>query len=113
MHTEFHISVMAQAWLEHGERGISSETIFSHLTGLKIRGDYSHPADPSDLLRCRKLLLAVPEFQHQFHRMSELSPTWHALVEHWETLCKMLDVECPTWSGTAANTYKRMKELGC
>lgn len=118
MITTFTISEEAQTWLKTGERGASSETIFSRLTGLNIRrlGNESTPSDPSDLRRCRLLLEAVPEFAASFVEMKEASGLWPTLVEHWDELCATMNKEAPGWHNVdkcrCPKTYKRMKELG-
>lgn len=50
------------SWLASGERGISSNTIVTCLTGINALGGHwhSHPLDPDDMTRCRKLLERVP-----------------------------------------------------
>src|SRR4051812_25887588 len=53
-------------WLLSGERGVSSESIFAHLTGIPIAGRVATnylPSDAGDLRRCRKLLEVVPSFR--------------------------------------------------
>jgi len=104
-------------WLASGERGISSDTIVQHLTGitcLKRPWHASHPHDPDDLTRCRMLLEQVPELAAEFPRMKDASPSWHALVTHWQELCDMMDAEAPQWrdrNGRCPKTYARMSEL--
>lgn len=103
-------------WLASGQRGVSSDTMVQHLTGLKTlrycRPD--HPHDPDDLTRCRRLLEEVPELQAEFTRMTTCSGPWAELVEHWQELCDMMDAESPKWrdgTGSAPKTYSRMKAL--
>lgn len=108
----------AQEWLIHGERGISSEAIFSRLTGLELGGGWftDHPSDPSDLMRCRRLLESVPEFAARFGEMAGRSLVWKRLVKKWPGLCRLMDQEVPGWrdgTGSAPKTYRRMKDLGC
>lgn len=103
-------------WLAGGERGISSNTIVAHLTGLPALGTWhrDHPHDPADMGRCRRLLEDVPELQADFPRMASCSPVWAALVERWQELCDMMDKEAPRWRdgiGSAHQTYDRMREL--
>lgn len=102
-------------WLRTGERGASSEAIFSHLTGIPIaQNDRSPPLDPDDLHRCRLLLEAVPAFRAELHRMAELGIDWELLVQDWDTLCVLMDDEAPRWrrgSWSAPQTYQRMKNL--
>jgi hypothetical protein len=112
------ISLEAVQWLAHGERGLSSETIFSHLTGVDAVGDGHrwHPLDPGDLGRCRRLLDEVPELRAAFPRMREVSPVWSRLVDAWDTLCDQMDSEAPQWrdgTGHCRQTYDHMKQLGC
>lgn len=111
------LSQEACAWLAAGERGISSDTIFSHLTGVvATRHGHGYPYDPADLKRCRLLLEQVPELRAEFPRMAELGDPWPALVKAWDELCELMDTECPEWRagrGLARGTYAFMKQLGC
>lgn len=107
-------------WLANGERGISSETIFTHITGVNaLRRPWtaSHPLDPDDFTRCVRLLEACPAISMRFTEMASASPVWARLVEHWDELVSMLDEEVPGWRqslrGSAPKTYERMKQLGC
>jgi hypothetical protein len=103
-------------WLASGERGISSNTIVQHLTGLKTMRDgyMSHPYDPDDLSRCRKLLEAVPLLKLMLPGMATCSPEWAALVARWDELCSLMDEEAPRWNegiGSAPKTYELMASL--
>ena len=102
------LSEAATKWLASGERGSSSEAMFSHLTGVKAGGGLSHPSDPGDLSRCRKLLEQVPELQPLLPNMATLSPAWKDLVYLWDDLCTTMDAEAPRWregQGMAPETY--------
>jgi hypothetical protein len=105
----------AVAWLANGERGVSSEAIFSHLTGLQISRLWSSPPwDPDDLRRCRLLLQAIPALRADLPRMAELGPEWAAIVGAWDELCALMDAESPDWSdgrGGAPRTSARMQAL--
>jgi hypothetical protein len=104
-------------WLACGARGISSNTMVTHLCGINAMGAWGsrdHPHDPDDLSRCRKLLAAVPLLVPLLPRMASCSPEWAALVTHWDELCALMDEESPRWSdgiGSAPKTYRRMREL--
>lgn len=105
-------------WLANGERGNSSETIFTHLTGVNAnRGSRnSHPLDPADLRRCRLLLEQVPALEPEFRKRMGRLKNWKALVVDWDNLCKIMDEETPNWregSGRASKTYALMKSLVC
>ena len=112
------LSAAAIQWLANGERGLSSEQMFEHLSGVQaLSGNWRkwaphYPSDPDDLNRCRKLLEAVPELQIQ--RMADCSPVWAELVGRWDELCSLMDAEAPNWrngTGSAPKTYALMGEL--
>lgn len=115
------LSEAATRWLASGERGLSSETIFQHLTGIQVlKGSWQDrfpftPSDPADLRRCRLLLESVPELVPLFHKMSTASNEWAALVKNWANLCTTMDAETPNWrtgGGSAPKTYEAMKAIG-
>lgn len=93
------LSEAATRWLASGERGVSSNTIFAHLTGIDaLRGrSKGYPYDPSDFRRCQMLLDQVPELQPHFHRMREVSPQWANLVDTWPAIVAAMDEEAPGW----------------
>lgn len=109
----------AMQWLASGERGLSSNAIFTKMTGINTakhpRDAGFYPLDPNDLTRCVKLLEAVPEFRPRINEMAEVSPEWAALVGRWDELVQTLDKEVPGWRegahGSAPRTYALMKEL--
>lgn len=109
------LSPEAAAWLAHGERGVSSNTIFERLTGIHATGDWGCdiPHDPDDLRRCRLLLERVPDLVLLFPRMAEVSTAWAAMVAAWGDLCATMDAECPDWRsvsrGKAPKTYELMR----
>lgn len=102
-------------WLAGGERGISSETIVSHIWALpkSRRHGYDHPYDPDDLKRCLKLLAASPETKARFSEMRAVSREWANLVDNWETLERLFlrEVGDIKWSNRkhAPITYGAMK----
>jgi hypothetical protein len=105
------------SWLLHGERGASSETIVTHLTGVPITQRSSHPYDPSDFRRCERLLRAVPAAAIDLHRMSDLSPVWARFVAAWDELVALGESEAPgifgsaNGRGSASRMYARMQEI--
>lgn len=103
-------------WLAAGERGTSSETIFTHLTGVNALGNdrADHPHDPDDLDRCLALLNQVPELRAGFGRMAEVSPEWAALVKHWAEIEQShLDEVGLGWTKakSAPRTYALMRKV--
>lgn len=106
----------AAEWLRHGERGLSSEAIFSHLTGLTLSrwGAALTPADPDDLRRCRLLLEQVPTLRAELHRMAETGTCWARLVPRWDEVCALMDEEAPDWRGghgSAPKTAELMRRI--
>lgn len=104
----------AARWLANGERGASSNTIFTHLTGIKATEDHGYdvPHDPSDLRRCRLLLEQVPGLQERFQEMKTLNPAWSKLVDRWDNLCAAMDDEAPEWRttrGSAPHTLRLIR----
>ena len=106
-------------WLAFGERGISSEAIVTHLTGVSVSryGSMYEPLDPSDFRRCEQLLRQVPLARLVFPAMSEVSPAWARLVDAWDELVALAESEVPgVFDGpatgySAPRTYARMREL--
>lgn len=94
-------------WLKVGERGISSNTMFTHLTGHDVMGGShkSHPYDTADFRRCRLLLELVPSLKPLLPKMAEVSKPWADLVYIWQDICAAMDAECPSWRETLAGSY--------
>lgn len=109
------LSEALRRWLGSGERGISSNCIVEHLTGVPALGSRSafghHPHDGDDLRRCMLLLEAVPELRSEMPRMASASKEWAALVPHWEELIDLLKRELKREPGTCGRTYQRMRQL--
>jgi len=113
------ISQAAIQWLANGERGVSSNTIFTHMTGIEATNGWGHdvPHDPADLRRCRLLLERCPEFMPQFREhMGKASPKWAALVARWDELCAVMDEETPQWrnpphGARSTKTYDLLKQI--
>lgn len=108
------ISAALRDWLASGERGISSNFMVQHLTGVPATDrwfPYGHPDDGDDLRRCMLLLEAVPELKPLVPRMATASPEWAALVAHWDALIDILKRELLREPGTYGRTYERMRQL--
>lgn len=114
------LSEAATIWLASGERGISSNFIFTHLTGIDAMRGWDaerdcYPHDPADFRRCHLLLEQVPELQLLFPRMAEVSPQWSALVAFWGDIIAAMDDEVPGWrapdaGGLARSAYAIIKK---
>ncbi len=110
------LSEAAAIWLASGERGNSSETMFTHLTGINANTGTarSHPYDPADVRRCWLLLEDVPELNAAFPRMADVSPAWAGLVHDWDLIINTMieeigDIRKPKRGAEAPRTYKLIK----
>jgi len=107
-------------WLANGERGLSSETMFTALTGVDARdrnfpGIY-HPWDTADFWRCENLLRKVPELRPNLPMMAQVSQPWKRLVEHWDAIVASFEAEIPgifsnpNSRGDVSKTYALIKQ---
>lgn len=82
-------------WFMDGEVGASSKCIAKHLSGKECN-DWDYPRDSSDLMRCIKLLNAIPEFRSRISDMATAGKYWAALAPHWKELedCVSAPQEC-------------------
>lgn len=110
----------ANWWAENGEHGMSSKTMFNHLTQSmqvrRLKNDYPcTPSDPDDFKRCYKLLQAVPQWKARLNELKTLSPVWEKLVDNWDKLTEMYEQnEKQDWKNCKKiGMYEFMKTLGC
>lgn len=92
----------ADWWFAHGERGMSSESIWRFMQG--IGGHYDYPYDPSDFRRCYALLKVVPEWYPRMSEMKKCGPQWAALSSNWDHLTMMFEQK-------DKNLYDHMQKL--
>ena len=81
-------------WMEKGEHGMSSKTMFNILNnnGYRVQNYYnSFPHDPDDFSRCYLLLKSCPHLKLNLSRMKSVNPTWSNLVDNWDKLTEMLE----------------------
>lgn len=100
-------------WLQNGEHGTSSETIFSVLSRRSIldRNKWGHPYDPDDFRRCHLLLQCVPSWRSRIGEMGMVSSVWAALADNWDKLTAMLEETIEKRKDVGM--YEFMKTLGC
>lgn len=101
----------AEFWYDHGERGSSSEYMYSILSGKSQSINGSYPHDPSDFKRCHGLLLMVPEWRSKLDDMRRMSLVWNNLVDNWDKLTEMLLEQMASKKDNGM--YDFMKTLGC
>ena len=85
-------------WIATGNRGLSSETLFSHtvkpLSDTPLDKVTAHPHDGADWKRCMDLCYAVPKVRNNFNVMKGVSGPWKRLVENRSELERLLfDIE--------------------
>jgi hypothetical protein len=83
----------AQRWLAVGQQGVSSLTLFHHLTQTPMPQSRSHPHDLDDFGRCKRMIEQVPSLRALLPEAASLSPVWARIVDVWDTLCTTLDAE--------------------
>lgn len=104
-------------WLSSGRRGISSNSIVQHLTGLDTLRDgwrIDIPHDPDDLDRCLQLLEVVPLLRVMLPGMATASPVWSALIGRWtEIEASHLEEVGLRWTKakSAPKTYALMRSV--
>src|SRR5690349_18657585 len=107
----------ALEWIGGDHVGISSKCIWRTMMGVdeskapaRDRGFY--PLDPSDFWRCRRLLLAIPEWRERMGEMSKHGAVWAALVDRWDEIDAQFVAEVgevPDYFASAPKTYELMK----
>ena len=110
------LSLEAVDWILHGERGASSETVFTILTGVRLieKSKYQAPSNADDFRRCRLLLESVPGLTEKLKVMSCVSPAWGDLVEQWNKISSLMDSEAPEWrkgKGNVPRTSNMIKSV--
>ncbi len=86
------IEERAKWWIEKGEVGLSSKTIYAACMGIKgVQLNYPH--DPSDFGRCYKLFKAIPEWRQIRYKniIANLHPKWSILMDNWDMLTEMYE----------------------
>lgn len=111
-------------WMNYGEHGTSSKTIWNVMMEDFTRGvmiapgtldkvtmdacEYSHPYDPDDFRRCYVLLNTIPEWKGKLDKMRNVSEVWNRLVDNWDKLTIMLE-EAMKLEEDGKNSDKMMK----
>lgn len=110
----------ANWWAENGEHGVSSKTMFNHLSKslqvLGLKNHYQgHPSDPDDFKRCYKLLQAVPQWKARLNELKTISSVWVKLVDNWDKLTEMYEQNVrEDWNNyKKVGMYEFMESLGC
>lgn len=108
----------AMIWAVHGEGGVSSNTIFSVMTGTMQYKDvfprgwwrFDVPHDPSDFRRCYLLLKLIPEWRERIGEMAEAFDKWRSFVDRWDEMTALYEQERENEDGMTPKLYELMKQ---
>lgn len=74
-----------EEWLAGDDTGVSSLTIYSVMTGVRVRHT-GVPLDADDFGRCHRLLGLFPEWRARLGEVAARYPEWRGLVDAWGDL---------------------------
>jgi len=102
------LSMNAIQWLANGDRGSSSNTLFTYLTGIdaRQRATDDHPFDAWDFRRCRLLLEQCPELKINLDRVKAAGAVWSVMVDQWDAICEAMDKDI----GKAIRMIQKIRE---
>ena len=79
------ISKKELEWILGNDKGISSKTIWSVMTGQKTNEHFNWtPSDDHDFGRCYRLLGLFPEWRPRLGEVAAAHPSWGPLVRDWD-----------------------------
>lgn len=108
----------AMIWAAHGEGCVSSNTIFSVMTGTMQCKDvfprgwwrFNVPHDPGDFRRCYLLLKLIPEWRERLEEMADAFDYWRPFVDRWDEMTALYEQERENEDGMAPKLYELMKQ---
>jgi len=100
-------------WLLSGDTGVSSKTICAVMTGSAKADSFGPdvPHDPSDFGRCYRLLQHFPEWRARLPEVAAAYPIWGPMVDAWDDLTTLYEVEKQNKSGKAPKLFDRIQKL--
>lgn len=107
------LTANSELWLKTGERCPAAETIFTYTTGTDALSDHGEGviSNMEDLRRCRLLLEMCPELRPCLSRVAHLSRQWAEIVNFWDDLCLLQDIEDPEWREHAGRAKQAQRML--
>lgn len=98
-------------WMFNGDTGVSSETMAAFALGTQRERAFGQdaPSDPSNIGRCDKLVMAVPEILDVFPVISRKAPVFRGISAHWDELCALYERDLST--GGSLQLFRRIQEL--
>lgn len=112
-------SVMERAswWIDRGETGSSSLTIYAAFTGSAIDDDEADfPFDPDDFRRCKLLLDLIPEWRSDLQKVADRFPWLAPFVKRWDRFDRLYAQEsestsCPKLYAALQSACKEAEKL--
>lgn len=106
---EVPIAERASWWWQHGERNVSSETIFCACAGRGLhRANY--PYDPENYRKCQRLLEIVPEWRGCLYKVTERWPWFGPFEVRWPEFERLWAEESNNTGGRTPKLYEALKE---
>ncbi len=97
-------------WMANEDIGVSSKTIAATIAEV----DCSHvdvPHDPSDFMRCLKMLDACPSIKN-LSKVKEVYPFYAPIINNWNEMVDLLEKDKKEYSGRSPTLYKYMQKRG-
>ena len=101
-------------WLVNGCVGLSSKFMTAVYLGLEIEqnAQYHYPRDPSDLNRCRHLLINAPEVRDCFDILRTANSQWEFVIDNWDYMISIIESDLKAGKKSSPELYKFMKSGG-
>ena len=94
-------------WLANGNVGISSKTIACAMAEVDSKIQ-DIPSDPSDFMRCLKMLDACPSIKN-LDKVKERIPAYAPIIDNWNTIVDLLEADKEIDDSRAPTCYAFMK----
>lgn len=101
-------------WIVGDDTGTSSKAIWAVMMGANTADlirDMCVPWDPSDFGRCYRLLKLFPGWRDRLHEVAAAIPAWGPMVQNWDELTRLYELELSEKTGEAPRTYALMKSI--
>lgn len=94
-------------WLASGDTGVSSETMFSAITGVPVRS-HGIPYDIDDIGRCVRMLRRLPDLRPQLSKVIAKHKGWMPFIDCWKEIEELYD-ECVEYEKLSIEEKKKKK----
>jgi hypothetical protein len=95
-------------WMASQDTGISSETMFSAITGVPV-AMRDIPHDMADVGRCVRMLRRLPDLRPQIEKVILQHKEWMPFIDCWKELERLYD-ECVAFERLPAEEKAKMKK---